>query len=277
MLNATLIVFRETLEAALIIGIISAATQGVPRRSAWIGLGVALGLAGAGVVASLAEQLGQLAGGMGHDFFNALVLATAIGMLAWHSIWMSSHGRQFAAQARELGASVVRGDLAMRAVTLAIALTVLREGAETVLFFFGILAGGQANARGLAAGALAGLAAGAGAGVLIYRGLLWVPVRHVFLVTTWLVLFVTAGLAAQLAQVLIQADLVSPIVQPLWDTSGWIPRDSGIGILMHALVGYDPQPSATQILFAVTVLVTVALAARRAARSITHGNRQAGS
>jgi high-affinity iron transporter len=266
MLNAALIVFRETLEAALIIGIVAAATRQIHRRGLWISLGVALGLAGAVAVASLAGEIGQWANGMGHELFNAGVLALAVAMLAWHNIWMASHGKQLATDARNLGGAAAKGELAISAVTIAVALTVLREGSETVLFFFGIFAGSQVSMVRLAEGSALGLLGGAVAGVLIYRGLMRIPVRHFFSVTAWLLLFVAAGMAAQLAQILIQADLLPPIVQPLWDTSGLVSPDSGLGTLLHALVGYEAQPSATQVAFAVIVLIGVFLASRRAGR-----------
>ncbi len=267
MLNAALLIFRETLEAALVIGIIAAATRQVAHHGRWIALGVALGTGGALVVAVLAGSLGRLANGMGHEFFTAAVLAIAVVMLAWHNIWMAANGRKFAADARALGVLVGRGELAMSALAIAIALTVLREGSETVLFFLGILAGSSLGLPVLAQGALLGLGGGALAGLLIYRGLLRVPVRHFFTVTAWLLLLVAAGMAAQLAQVLIQADLLSPVIQPLWDTSRWIAPESGLGTLLHALVGYDAQPSATQVIFAAVVLLVVTVASRRVRRA----------
>ena len=266
MLNAAIIVFRETLEAALIVGILAAATRLLPRRSLWISLGVVLGLTGAVALASLAGTISQWANGMGHDLFNAAILALAVAMLSWHNIWMAGHGRQLAAEARQLGDSATRGDMALSAVTVAIALTVLREGSETVLFFYGILAGARISVASLAQGALLGLAAGAGAGVLIYAGLMRIPVRHFFTATSWLLLFVAAGMAAQLAQVLIQADLLPALIQPLWDTSRWVPSESTLGTLLHALVGYEAQPSATQVAFAAIVLVAVSVATRLARR-----------
>jgi high-affinity iron transporter len=267
MLNAALIVFRETLEAALIIGIVAAATRQIARRALWITLGVAIGLAGAVGVASVAGELGQWANGMGHELFNAGVLAVAVAMLAWHNIWMAGHSRQLAADARNLGSAATSGELAISAVTIAIALTVLREGSETVLFFFGIFAGAHASMTSLAQGAALGLLGGAVTGLLVYRGLMRIPVRHFFTATAWLLLFVAAGMAAQLAQILIQADLLPPLVQPLWDTSAIVPRDSAVGTLLHALVGYEAQPSATQVAFAGVVLVVVFLASRHARRS----------
>jgi len=266
MFSAALIVYREALEAALVVGIVAAATRMIAHRDRWIALGIALGCAGALALASVADILGRWANGMGHELFNAAALAVAVAMLAWHNIWMSRHGRQYADQARALGASASKGELAMSAVAIAIALTVLREGAETVLFFYGVFAGSGASSASLAQGSILGLVAGVGTGVILYRGLVRIPLRHLFSVTSVLLLLVTAGMAAQLAQILIQADVLPPIIQPLWDTSRLLPPESSAGTLLHALVGYDAQPSATQVAFAGIVLVGVFLATRMTRR-----------
>ena len=95
MLATAIIVFREILEAALIIGIVGAATQGVLQRGWWITAGVMVGAIGAVAVAGLAEVIVALADGMGQELFNALILMAAVSMLAWHNIWMASHSREF--------------------------------------------------------------------------------------------------------------------------------------------------------------------------------------
>jgi high-affinity iron transporter len=264
MFAATLVVFRESLEAALVIGIVAAATRTIAGRSWWIVLGAAAGIVGSIGVAAVAESISQMAGGAGQELFTAVVLALAVAMLAWHNIWMASHGRQMACDARNLGQSVARGDAALTAIVTAIALTVLREGSETVLFLFGIASSTAASKAALAFGSLLGLAAGGAAGVLLYAGLLRVPVSRLFVVTGWLVLLLAAGMAGQFARVLIQADMLPALASPLWDTSRWMPDDSALGTLLHALLGYQAQPSATQVLFYVAALVLILAAMRRA-------------
>jgi len=264
MLAAALIVFRESLEAALVIGIVAAATRPIARRGWWIAIGAAAGVAGAIGVAAVAQSISQLAGGNGQELFTAVVLALAVAMLAWHNVWMASHGRQIAAQARNLGQSAARGEIALTAIVTAIALTVLREGSETVLFLAGIATSSAASRAALAAGSLLGLAAGGAAGVLIYAGLLRVPVSRLFVVTGWLILLLAAGMAGQFARVLIQADMLPALASPLWDTSSLMPDDSALGVLLHALLGYQAQPSATQVLFYFAALVLILVAMRRA-------------
>src|SRR6202162_4481768 len=106
MFGTALIVFREVLEAALIIGVVSAATQGIPGRSRWIGAGLAAGLLGSILVAFGAERISRVAEGMGQELFNATILGIAVAMLAWHNIWMSVHGRELATNAKQIGGDV---------------------------------------------------------------------------------------------------------------------------------------------------------------------------
>jgi high-affinity iron transporter len=169
-----------------------------------------------------------------------------------------------AMQARSLGQSAARGDVALTAIVTAIALTVLREGSETVLFLLGIASSTSSSKLTLALGSFLGLAAGGVAGVMIYAGLLRVPVSRLFVVTGWLILLLAAGMAGQFARVLIQADVLPALASPLWDTSSLMPDDSVLGTLLHALLGYQAQPSATQVLFYVAALVLILVAMRRA-------------
>jgi|SRR5882762_7821903 len=264
MFGAMLIVFRESLEAALVIGIVAAATRPIPGRGWWIALGAAAGVAGAVGVAAIARTISLMAGGTGQELFTATVLALAVAMLAWHNVWMASHGKEMAMQARDVGRSVVRGDAALMAIVTAIALTVLREGSETVLFLIGIASAAGTTRATLAFGSLLGLGAGGAAGWLMYAGLLRVPVKQLFVVTGWLILLLAAGMAGQFARVLIQANLLPALASPLWDTSSVMPDDSALGTLLHALLGYQAQPSATQVLFYFAALVSIFFAMRRA-------------
>ncbi|MGE5339690.1 MAG: FTR1 family iron permease [Gemmatimonadota bacterium] len=261
MLGAALIVFRETLEAALLVGIIAAATSALPAARRWIGAGVAAGVAGAVLIALAMGQISSAFEGMGQEVLNASILACAVAMLGWHAVWMARHGAQLSADARALGESVRRGTAALSAAFVAVALAVLREGAETVLFMFGMLSGGDADPMGVAASGALGALGGVALGVLIYAGFRRVPLRTLFNVTGVLIVFLAASMAAQLARQLIQADMLPALVSTLWDTSNWLPMDSIVGTLLHALFGYEARPSAMQVLFYATVL-TLLFAAR---------------
>ena len=263
MLAIALIVFRETLEAALLVGVIAAATRGLPARARWLGGGVAAGVAGALMMALAAERIAAWADGLGQDLVNVVILGLALAMLAWHGIWGSQHGRESAVDASRMGASVRTGDRTPWALAIACALAVLREGAETVLFVMGMAAGNGADASTSWAGVGLGLASGVGVGALLYFGLSRIPVHRLFSVTQALVLLVTAAIASQLARAVTQAGWAPSLGTPLWDSSAWLAPDGALGMLLHALLGYDAHPSALQLLFYVGTLVGITLASRR--------------
>lgn len=262
MFAAALIVFRESLEASLIISIMVAATRGIPARARWIVGGMLAGLFGAALVASSMELISDMASGMGQELFNAAILTLAVGMLAWHNIWMAAHGREMAAQAQDAANEIADGRRERSVIFLVVALAVLREGAETVLFLYGVA---TSNADGLhttVSGGLSGLAAGALVGGLLYAGLLRIPLRWFFSITSVLVLLLAASMASQAARFLIAADVLPSLGAPLWDTSAVLSQTAPLGILLHGLVGYDAQPAGMQILFYVVVLVAIGSAMR---------------
>src|SRR6185503_312699 len=120
MLSALLIVFREIIEAGLIVGIVLAATKGVPRRSNFVALGVGAGVAGACLVAAFAGELGSLFQGSGQELFNASILLLAVAMLTWHNVWMASHGRQMARELKAAGAEVSSGKRTLAALAIVV-------------------------------------------------------------------------------------------------------------------------------------------------------------
>ena len=258
MLATAIIVFREVLEAALIIGIIAAATRAVPGRNRWLAAGVVAGLVGAGIVALGTERIAELASGVGQEIFNATVLGIAVVMLAWHNLWMSSHGAALAASARGVGGEIRDGRRECSVLLIVVGLAVLREGSETVLFLYGIAASDGGASWPMLAGGLAGIAAGIAVGYAVYAGLLRVPLRWFFTATGILVLFLAAGMASQAARFLIQADVLPSLATPLWDTSALLPQTSIAGTLLRGLVGYEDRPAGMQIVFFVLVFVAIA-------------------
>lgn len=267
MLAIALIVFRETLEAALFVGIVAAATRGVAGRGRWLCTGVAAGLAGSLLIASMAGQIGELAEGVGQDLVNAGILSVAFLMLGWHIIWSARHGMHAAGEARQLGKSLAEGTGTPWALAIAIAMSVLREGAETVLFVGGYIVGNGAQQIGTA-GALLGLAlgvaSGAALGGVLYLGLSRVPLRRLFTVTNIMILLLAAAMAGQLARALVQAGWLNSLVEPVWNTSNVLPMDSTLGTLLHALVGYDAQPFGMQLVFYVAGILLIVIGMKMA-------------
>jgi len=269
MLGALIIVFREVIEAGLIVGIVMAATRGVPTRGRWIGFGILGGLLGAAVVAIFAGAISQAFEGAGQELFNASVLGIAVVMLMWHNAWMARHGREIAEEMRTIGTAVSEGAKPLTALAVVVGLAVLREGSEVVLFLYGIFASGTSGSA-LLTGGLLGVAAGAAFTALTYYGLLAIPNRYIFSVTSWLIALLAAGMAAQSVQFLNNAGVVVVFDRTVWDTS-WLLSDGSIfGKLLHTLIGYTERPTEIQLmtyiatLFAMFLLMRLARPAPRA-------------
>ncbi len=263
MLGALVIVFREMLEAGLIVGIVMAATRGVSGRGRWIAFGVAAGVLGAGLVAAFAGAISEAFQGSGQELFNASVLTVAVIMLMWHNAWMASHGREIAAEMRQIGAAVSEGVKPLTALSIVVGVAVLREGSEVALFLYGIMAAGTSGGA-LFVGGLLGILAGAAFSALIYFGLLSIPSRYLFSVTGVLITLLAAGLGAQAVQFLANAGWVAIFDQTAWNTSWLLSEGSILGRLLHTLVGYTEQPTLLQLIVYVAILLIMLLLTRLA-------------
>ncbi|MEO5659026.1 MAG: FTR1 family protein [Polaromonas sp.] len=263
MFATAIIVFRETLEAALFVGIVAAATRGLAGRTRWLAAGVFAGVLGALALAAGASSIGTLADGIGQDLVNVAILSLALLMLAWHCIWVSTHGREMSQDAKRLGSSVSEGTRTPRALVLAVVLAVLREGAETVLFVAGLASGTPGSTQSMLLGASLGVLGGVTIGVMIYFGLSRVKPHNLFAVTNVLILLLAAAIASQLARTLAQSGLVDLWSGSLWDTSWILQTDSPLGVLLHALVGYDARPSGLQLAFYLGTLLIIGLGTRQ--------------
>ena len=259
MLATAIILFREVLEAALIIAIVMGASRGIAQRGRWVAGGIVLGLIGASMIALLASDIALKFEGKLSAILNAIILLSAVVLLTWHNVWMKSHGRKLAADIATVGKDVETGKQPLTALMLLTFAAVMREGSEAVLFIWAIATSGQQGAN-LAVGGLGGIAAGMLVGALLYHGLLRFPLRYFFSLTSWIILLLTAGLSAQAAGFLNQADLLPALGGQLWDTSHLLNQASLLGQLLHTLIGYIARPSGVEVVFYVgTILIVLIL------------------
>jgi high-affinity iron transporter len=258
-LASLVIVFREVFEAGLIVGIVMAVTAGVAGRGLWIAGGVAAGVLGACLVALFTGGLSELFGGSGQEVFNAGILSFAVIMLTWHNVWMARHGRELAAELQAAGEAVVSGSKSLLALAIVVAIAVLREGSEVVLFLYSVAAAQGGASWGMVAGGFIGLILGSLVCLLTYLGLVTIPARYLFAVTSTLIAFLAAGLAAQAIAFLEQADILTTLDQTVWDTSWILSNSSYLGTALHTLIGYVDQPTAMQLIVYAATLTVIAV------------------
>jgi high-affinity iron transporter len=213
-------------------------------------------------VAAFAGALSDALAGRGQEVFNAAILSLAVVMLGWHNLWMASHGREMAREMKAMGHAVAAGEKSLVAMAMVVAIAVLREGAEVVLFLYGIAASSGEGWPLLIVGGVLGIVLGAAVSCLLYLGLVAIPVHRLFTVTSWLIALVAAGMAGQAAAILAGIDLIPSWGYQLWDTSWLLPQDSLAGRALHALVGYSDRPMGVQLVAYLATLATLAIGAR---------------
>lgn len=262
MLPTLLIVFREMLEAGLILGIALAVTNGIAGARRWIALGALAGAGGSLVVAASAAFIARSFQGAGQELFNAGALGLAAFMLAWHNIWMARHGKELAGQLKSTADDISSGLRDAGVLAVVVGVSVLREGAEVVLFLYGVASTGEMTAAGIATGFAGGILLGGAVSALLYYGLLRIPLRHLFAATGVLITLLAAGMAAQAMTFLQQAGYFGSFLSEVWDSSSWLPQSGVIGNLLHILIGYIDRPTVAELTVWLSVAATITVLAR---------------
>jgi len=271
---ALVLAFREGLEAALILGIVLGVLRRVGRRDqvnvVWLGAGLAALLsigAGIGLYA-----LGISFEGRAEEVFEGLAMLSAAGVLTWMIFWMDKQGRQIQAGLEQDARRAATSGGSWAIFSLAF-LAVLREGIELALFL--TAATFTATAAATLLGGLLGLGLAALAGWLIFFSTARLDVGAFFRVTSVLLIFFAAGLVAHGIHELNEAGIVPAVVEHVWDTNRVLDENSGGGQVLKALLGYNGNPSLTEVVAYIGYWIIVLLALRRrstqAELAVVHG------
>ena len=257
---AFVVTLREAFEAALLLGIVYGCLDRIGARDAfrWVTLGGALGLA-----ASLAmgAAVGLLSGplqDLGPDVVAAAIMFLAVVLLTWHAWWMQQHARAIRTDVEQ---RIARAQFTRRfwIAGLIAFVGVFREGAETVLFLWGIFSEATTAAGwGAVGGGVAGIAVAAALGWAVFRGGRRVSLSKFFTATTALILLLSAGLFSSGVGRL-EGLGVLPMSAPVWDTSSILSDRSVVGSFLGGLVGYRSRPSAFEAGAYLAYLVVAAL------------------
>jgi len=274
--GATFVVtLREAFEAALLLGIVYSYLDRVGARAQyhWVTLGGVLGLI-ASVAAGLA--LSFLSGpllDLGPDLVAAAVIFFAVGLLTWHSWWMRQHARSISGDVQRR-LDEARASQRLWIVGLVAFTGVFREGAETVLFLWGLMSQTTISGWSGVTGGVLGIAMAAVLGWAIFRGGRRLSLSRFFAATTVLLLLVAAGLFSTGIGKLIGLGFI-PAGDALWDSSGLLDDQSVVGGFLSGLVGYRARPTAPEVIGYAVYLIGagVLLFTPRAAAPATNAAR----
>lgn len=256
MLSIAVIIFREVFEISLIVGMLMAASRGLVKRGQWVVVGILAGIAGSVLIAFFADQISQAAEGMGQEMLNASILLTAASLIGWTVIWMTRHGHELSQHLKQVGQSVVTGEKPIYTLAIVVALTMLREGAEIVMFMYSAVVTGVRPLE-LFFGFTFGGFVGAAVGVILYYGLIKIPTKQILNVTSCLLIFLVAGMVSQAIGYLTAAGAVPELIPMMWDTSKILSEASLAGQFLQILFGYAQRPTGIQVLVYIMTLIVL--------------------
>ena len=239
------VVWRECLEGLLVVGIFHTwlRREQQPTRAIWLGVGGGIGLAGL-LGAMLLYLQGELAG-QALEAFQAAILLAASALVTQMVLWMRRHGRSLKASL-EQEASRAAERSGTLGIALVIALAIAREGAELVVFLYGLSfeAGSVAN---LALGTVGGFAAAMFTAWLASKGLSRLKLPLLLRFSAILLLLFAGALLVAGVDRLVGQGWLPGVVDPLW-SSAWLLEDSaGLGRVVADVAGYRAQPSLTTL------------------------------
>src|ERR1022692_553932 len=265
--NALFIIWRESAEAMLVVGILYAWLRKHPdakrgMRFLWAGVGAGVGLAL--VLAAVMLGIATMLSDEGLEYFQLAMMLVAGGLIVQMVFWMRKNGRTLK---RDLETNMQSN--AARAnwwgLLVVVALAVGRESAETVVFLYGL--GVQYasiwNFLGI-------LALGVGAAWLTFwalqqggRFLSW---RIFFRVSEIVLLLLAGALFVSGIEKLISLAVLPPLIDRLWDTSAVVDDSGRIGGLLAALTGYRARPALLPLLLLASYWAVVGVLLRRSPR-----------
>lgn len=236
MLAEALITFRETIEAALIVGIVLAYVHrsGNFRYEKHVWFGVSAGIVASLVGAFFFPAIESL---MPEEVFEGAIMVVAAVMVTWMILWMLKQRHMRAEIERKVKTEIDE----KRAIGLAafVFLSVFREGIETVLFLGAAAFAGQSLSI---AGALAGMAAAVLLAFALFETTMKINLKLFFNVTSILLILFAAGLVSHAVKEFQEAKVL-PAQEPIWDTSAILDDKSPAGAVPRALFGYRSKPT----------------------------------
>ena len=249
MFKIALVIFREFLEMAILLGIILAATKNVRGRGVYIATGAMCGVFCAAVLAFFTKQLAMAFDSIGDEVFDSVVILFTVFVIGWTAVWMQGYTLYIKQEVDSIATQIESGNTHKVLLTLMVAGTIFREASEIVLFIYSIITSSSVSSVDCLSGFLIGAVGGLSFGVALYFGLLKFAGKYVFKICSILLIFIAAGLAAQAAGILTSVGVLTNLTCSAWDSSWLISDGSILGRILKILIGYEAKPNMMQIAF----------------------------
>jgi high-affinity iron transporter len=258
MFKIALVVFRECLEIALLLGIILAVTKQLEKSRIYTIAGIMLGTVSAALFAFFTRSISVSFSGMGDEIFNSGIILLTVILIGWTVIWMQGYGVKVKHELKDLSSKISSGDSSYIMLVLIVAATILREGMEIILLVYSISSVEIIDSNSYILGLLIGMSSGFALGITIYLGLIKLASQqHIFRISTILLTLIAGGFAAEAAGILTSAGVITVLTDQIWDSS-WLISDRSIyGKFLKVIAGYIARPNGLQVVFYVGTIASI--------------------
>lgn len=260
MFKIAIVVFRECLEIALLLGVIMAATKSIKNSKIYIILGAMLGIIGAAVFALFTRSITNSFSGLGDELLDASIILITAVLISWTVVWMQGYTQKIRKDLNKLSDKIVAGAASKFTLVIVVTMAILREGTEIILFIYSIASTENLHGNNYLLGLVIGALSGLSVGTIIYKGLIKYAGKYIFMISTILLTLIAAGLASEAAGILASAGVIEIYNTQLWDTSQFVSNTSILGKLLNIFIGYDSKPNGLQLIFYFsTIALTVTM------------------
>lgn len=249
MIKLAIVVFRECMEIAFLLGVILAVTRPVKDSRKYIILGSICGVFLAALFAFFAKTLSESMGGVGDEIFDSCVILFTAILISWTVVWMQGYTKKIRKDLSKLSDNITAGIVSKLMLVFVVAAAIFREGVEIILFVYSIASAGNIDGNQYVTGIGVGAFGGVVVGTLFYLGLMKYAGKYVFSISTILLTLIAAGLAAEAAGIMTSSGIIELMSDQLWDSSWLVDNDSIAGKVLNITVGYDSRPNGMQIVF----------------------------
>lgn len=261
------IVWRESVEALLVVGILYAwlnnGDADAQRGKPYLWAGVAIGLIAAVALGAALVGFTEVLSGDAQDYFQVGMVLVACVLIVQMVLWMKHHGRSMK---RDMEASLEKSkqDANWWGVTVLVALAIAREGSETVIFLYGLGFGQSGHIDSMQYLAVfIGFALALLTFYLLQLGGKIFSWRPFFRVTEIMLLFLAAGLFETGVDKLIDKEVLPVVVNQVWNSSWLLDDSSTFGSLVATLTGYRAHPAGMNLIAYAVYWAVIFLLLRR--------------
>lgn len=245
MVESFLIVFRESLEAALIVGIVFAFLKKNKMTQYYylVLTAIAAALGASLFGAYLFSLLESGFTGFAEELFEGVTMILAAGFLTYMIVWLYKQKNAKKALEQKLIKHI--DGVHKSSLFFLVFFAILREGIETVLFMNAIV---FSSGQVAFAGGFLGLFVALVVGYLLFVMEMKLPMKKFFQVSGALLIFFAAGLLAHGIHELQEAGIIPIIVEHLYDMNHIFDEKSQLGEIAKGVFGYNGNPSLIEVL-----------------------------